>query len=142
MKKTELRSLVAELVMSVDKLPVSEEKGEICVLLGKLQEGLAAKYKPARLSEAEFLVMLKTLYPGLDLDWELKKMDRWLLVHPDKRKTQQFIINWLNKEMPKTTVGTPPARLPVSRPAPLPRPEGVPCPPEVAVKLKRLGLSF
>jgi hypothetical protein len=39
-------------------------------------------------------------YPGIDVDAESRKMDAWLLARPGRKKTRQFVINWLNKVEP------------------------------------------
>jgi len=51
------------------------------------------------LSDEDFINTLKTkeVYKGIDIDRELDKMDSWLLVHPGRKKTRRFIVNWLNK---------------------------------------------
>lgn len=53
----------------------------------------------AHLSDEDFINTLKTkeVYRGIDIDRELDKMDTWLLVHPGRKKTKRFIVNWLNK---------------------------------------------
>ena len=47
----------------------------------------------------DFITTLKTnlAYKHIDIDNELAKMDVWLLVHKDRKKTQRFVVNWLNK---------------------------------------------
>ena len=46
-----------------------------------------------------FLETLKAnpAYKHIDFDFEFGKLDAWLLTHPGRKKTQRFIINWLNK---------------------------------------------
>lgn len=55
----------------------------------------------AYLPDDDFLKSLKTLpaYQGIDVDRELLKMDAWLMSPKarGRKKTRQFIINWLNK---------------------------------------------
>ena len=51
------------------------------------------------LSPQEFILSLKTndAYKHIDLDTELLKMDTWLKIHPGRKKTPRFVLNWLNK---------------------------------------------
>lgn len=59
--------------------------------------------KDTRTTE-EFVSDLKRIYDYLDIDTELKRIDAWLLNHPDRNKTRRFVTNWLNrieKPMPK-----------------------------------------
>lgn len=49
------------------------------------------------LPDSEFLLGLKTLYPYVDTDTELTKIDGWLSVNPHRKKTRRFIINWFNR---------------------------------------------
>ncbi len=57
------------------------------------------KSKKSPLSDEDFIKTLKTkeVYKGVDIDRELGKMDAWLLIHPDRKKTRPFILRWLNK---------------------------------------------
>lgn len=54
-----------------------------------------------QLTDAEFLNDLRRnpAYKHLDLDVELGKMDAWLVTPRGKRKrkTRQFVVNWLNR---------------------------------------------
>jgi hypothetical protein len=47
---------------------------------------------------------LAALFPGVDLDGEFQKMQRWLWGNPTKRKTargmKRFLVNWLNRATP------------------------------------------
>jgi len=49
----------------------------------------------------KFLESLKTTvaYTHINLEWELGKMDTWLALPANKgrKKTQRFVLNWLNK---------------------------------------------
>ena len=36
-------------------------------------------------------------FKHIDVENELAKMDAWLLTRPGRKKTQRFIVNWLNK---------------------------------------------
>lgn len=52
--------------------------------------------KDTRTTE-EFVEDLKKIYDYIDIDLELKRMDAWLLTHPDRKKTRRFVTNWLNR---------------------------------------------
>jgi hypothetical protein len=59
-----------------------------------------AKVKPVttkRLADDEFIERMKKLFPKIDVDAELRKMDAWLLTRPQRQKTQRFISTWLSK---------------------------------------------
>lgn len=105
MKLKDLRRLAAEMELQIDLLPPHLVQIELSRLVTELRKALAPKTKPARLSDAEFMLELKQNYPGLDLTLEFKKMDGWLLTHPGRQKTREFIVKWLNKEIHKTVVG-------------------------------------
>ena len=51
----------------------------------------------------EYLKGLEKLYPGVDVDEEVKKMINWLLDNPGKRRQgkRSFINRWLGKATPK-----------------------------------------
>jgi len=53
----------------------------------------------SRLSPEAFVAMLKLnpAYKGINVDAELGKMDAWLSAHPGRKRTQAFMVNWLNK---------------------------------------------
>ena len=53
--------------------------------------------KKKTLSDDEFLSSLKEKFTWIDFDTVMIKMDAWLLVHPDRKKTRRFIVGWLNK---------------------------------------------
>jgi hypothetical protein len=57
--------------------------------------------------DAERLEQLKDLYPGINVDNELKKMTLWLTSWKGKdlKGTMNFITNWLNK-VPITQIPT------------------------------------
>jgi len=62
-----------------------------------------AKPRPGKrvISDVEWLESTKALYPGMNVDVELRKMDAWISTRPGKQKTRRFIVNWLNRvEMP------------------------------------------
>jgi hypothetical protein len=52
-----------------------------------------------KLVNEEWLKSLKDgcIAQGIDLDKELISMKRWLLMHPGRKMTQKFVVNWLNK---------------------------------------------
>lgn len=52
--------------------------------------------KDTRTTE-EFVEDLKRIYDYIDIDMELKRIDAWLLNHPDRKKTRRFVTNWLNR---------------------------------------------
>ena len=58
------------------------------------------KRKPKGVDE-QFIAKLKTLNPTMDIDAELRKIDTWLLGHPERRKTRPFVANWINREAAK-----------------------------------------
>ncbi len=47
--------------------------------------------------DSVFLEELKTKYYWIDFNQTMIKIDGWLSVHPERKKTRRFIINWLNK---------------------------------------------
>ena len=56
----------------------------------------------ARLTDADFIAALKAnkkAFGHIDIDHELAKMDAWLLLPKarGRKKTKQFVLNWLNK---------------------------------------------
>jgi hypothetical protein len=59
------------------------------------------KAKSPLLTDESFIETLKEgkAYEGIDIDRELAKMDAWLLTSKGRRrrKTQTFILNWLNR---------------------------------------------
>jgi len=61
-----------------------------------------------KLSETDFMEWLKREFDYIDLEFEFKKMDRWMLLNPNRRKTRGFIVKWLNKiEKPMGQSGSP-----------------------------------
>lgn len=48
-------------------------------------------------TDEEWLTDTRALYPGIEVDTELRKMDAWLSTKPGKQKTRRFIVNWLNR---------------------------------------------
>lgn len=56
--------------------------------------------KKTYLLDEEFWAEMRRHYPDIDVDAESRKMDAWLLARPARKKTRQFVINWLNKVEP------------------------------------------
>jgi uncharacterized protein YdaU (DUF1376 family) len=48
-------------------------------------------------TDEEWLTDTRALFPGIEVDTELRKMDAWLSTRPGKQKTRRFIVNWLNR---------------------------------------------
>lgn len=57
---------------------------------------------PARMGDDAFLVQLQAspAYKHIQVSREIARMEAWLLAHPGRKKTQRFIVNWLNKVAP------------------------------------------
>ena len=53
--------------------------------------------KKTYLLDEEFWAEMRRHYPNIDVEAESRKMDAWLLARPGRKKTRQFVINWLNK---------------------------------------------
>jgi uncharacterized protein YdaU (DUF1376 family) len=63
-------------------------------------EEVGADRKKSFLLDEEFWSEMRRHYPDIDVDAESRKMDAWLLARPGRKKTRQFVINWLNKVEP------------------------------------------
>jgi hypothetical protein len=63
-------------------------------------EEVGADRKKTYLLDEEFWSEMRRHYPNVDVDAESRKMDAWLLARPGRKKTRQFVINWLNKVEP------------------------------------------
>jgi hypothetical protein len=63
------------------------------------------KKSSIKLTDAEFLEALKTnpVYKDIKIDVELGKMDGWLKANPYRKKTRRFIVNWLNRELSRSS---------------------------------------
>jgi len=48
-------------------------------------------------TDSEWIASLSSLYPHVNVDQELRKMDAWLSLRPERKKTRSFIIKWLNR---------------------------------------------
>ena len=55
------------------------------------------KEKPMTKTFDDYVSEWKTLYYWVDIEKELAKMDGWLRLHPERKKTPRFCVNWLNK---------------------------------------------
>jgi len=64
------------------------------------KEEVGADRKKTYLLDEEFWAEMRRHYPDIDVDAESRKMDAWLLARPGRKKTRQFVINWLNKVEP------------------------------------------
>lgn len=67
--------------------------------------------KPKQTDE-EFLSALKAnpAYAHLDFAAEMGRMDAWLLAHPSRKKTRQFVVSWLNKVERPIAAGAKPGQ--------------------------------
>jgi len=82
----------------------------------KNKDKIARSVKTKRavsMADNEFINALKQnpAYRGIDIDREIGKLDAWLLTPRGrgKKKTQQRLVNWLNKaEKPMDSVNNPP----------------------------------
>ena len=63
-------------------------------------EEVGADRKKTYLLDEEFWSEMRRHYPDIDVEAESRKMDAWLLARPGRKKTRQFVINWLNKVEP------------------------------------------
>lgn len=63
--------------------------------------------KQKRLDDEEWKAELLRLHPWLDWDQLNKDMDTWLLSHPGRQKTRQFVTNWILKEKDKRPIDQP-----------------------------------
>ncbi len=55
------------------------------------------KKKRLILSDEDFLKSLKEKFTWVDFDTEMTKIDAWLMVHTDRKKTRGFIVKWISK---------------------------------------------
>lgn len=72
--------------------------------------GTKPKVTKNDLTDEQFLISLKTnkAFSYINIDHELAKMDAWFLVHPKRKKTRRFVVNWLNRiEKPFNSGVTP-----------------------------------
>jgi hypothetical protein len=49
--------------------------------------------------DPDFVRTLKSnpAYDSLDVDQEIGKMHAWISVHPKRKLTKRFVVNWLNR---------------------------------------------
>jgi hypothetical protein len=57
--------------------------------------------------EESQLEIWRTLYPGVDVDREVRKAWAWLDANPSRKKKnpKAFLVNWLKKCAPRSPVG-------------------------------------
>ncbi len=55
------------------------------------------KPRAAKLADEAFIAQLREANPRVDFDAEMKKMDNWLLANTTRKKTRQFVCNWINR---------------------------------------------
>jgi DNA-binding PadR family transcriptional regulator len=55
------------------------------------------KPRQPKLVDDAFIAQLASNNPRIDMDTELRKMDNWLLAHPNRQKTRPFVTNWINR---------------------------------------------
>jgi hypothetical protein len=63
------------------------------------KRGVTEKTVTPPLTDQDFINSLKTnpAYKHIDFETELGRADGWLLAHPGRKKTRQFIVRWLNR---------------------------------------------
>jgi hypothetical protein len=66
------------------------------------------KKREPKIADETFIAKLKEIYPDLDIDTELRKMDAWLLANPTRKKSQQFVSNWINRAAERVAKNNPP----------------------------------
>ena len=72
----------------------------------------APKPRKVKLVDDQFIAELKTLNPEINIDAELRKMDTWLLAHPERKKTRPFVTGWINRQSSKLIEANKDTRLP------------------------------
>jgi len=123
MKLTELSGKIA--LKAIEDM-LDEQRLRIHTLELKIKSLEKVKReKPAAKSFEEYVSEWKKLYYWVDIEKELAKMDGWLRLHPERKKTPRFCVNWLNKNC-----GEKPFDQPKSKPlhpshAPTPKKEVV-----------------
>jgi len=78
-------------------LPDKKEKGVSPSYSLSTKEKELPLFFKNKSTDLDFISALKSNYKWLDIDKEVAKMKGWLLVHPERKLTRQFAINWLNK---------------------------------------------
>ncbi len=65
------------------------------------RKGKESKVKESRVytPQVDFIESIKNNknYNHINIEHELGKMDTWLSLHPGRKKTPKFVLNWLNK---------------------------------------------
>ncbi len=59
------------------------------------------KPRQPKLVDDAFIAQLAANNPRIDMDTELRKMNNWLLSHPNRQKTRAFVTNWINRVVDK-----------------------------------------
>ena len=77
--------------------PLPEKRREEKSITTSSNEEVGADRKKTYLLDEEFWAEMRRHYPDIDVEAESRKMDAWLLARPGRKKTRQFVINWLNK---------------------------------------------
>lgn len=66
------------------------------------------KKREPKIADETFIAKLKEIYPDLDITAEMRKMDAWLLANPTRKKSQQFVSNWINRAAERVAKNNPP----------------------------------
>jgi hypothetical protein len=103
---------------------------------------LLQKQHKVKQTDEEWLAETKQAYHWVDWPTELTKMQTWLALPKNKRRTmtRDFILNWINKIPAPVQVkvpSLPSVPVPYTKQVPE-RAKGVPCPPELAGQLSRV----
>ncbi len=72
----------------------------------------SSEERKAKPVDDQFIAELKTLNPEINIDAELRKMDTWLLAHPERKKTRPFVTGWINRQSSKLIESKKDTRLP------------------------------
>jgi len=59
------------------------------------------KPRALKMADEAFIAKLREVNPRVDFDAEMKKMNNWLLANPTRKKTRQFVCNWINRVVEK-----------------------------------------
>lgn len=97
-RKTKAKSNGEE-VTEVTQEPLLEKRREDKNKASSNEEATRHR-KMAFLLDEEFWAEMRRHYPEIEVETESRKMDAWLLARPGRKKTRQFVINWLNKVEP------------------------------------------
>lgn len=66
------------------------------------------KKREPKIADETYIAKLKQIYPDIDIDTEMRKMDAWLLANPTRKKSQQFVSNWINRAAERVAKNNPP----------------------------------